>query len=206
MALDQGFTPSLALYLLSIVKYVSAAPVLRIHLSAADLRTSATSIFGRIIPPYFADHFGSFNVVTICTRMSGVSILALWLPFCYHKSHAGVIIFALAYGFFSGAVVSLLMPCMAKAGSIETLGQRFGTFQIIISLRYKLQASFHFMFDADVRSNLTGLPTMGAILVRQSGHDYSGLAIFSGVSCIVGSVILVWATYFLGKTKGTWKV
>jgi hypothetical protein len=117
MALDQGFTPSLALYLLSIVKYVPAAPVPRIHLSAADLRTSATSIFGRIIPPYFADHFDSFNVVTICTGMSGVSILALLLPFCYHKSHTGVIIFALAYGFFSGAVVSLLMPCVAKAGS-----------------------------------------------------------------------------------------
>lgn len=67
--------------------------------------------------------------------MSGVVMLALWLPFNYHSSHAGLIVFALAYGFFSGAFVSLLMPCVAKAGTIQTLGRRFGTFQIVMSIR-----------------------------------------------------------------------
>jgi hypothetical protein len=105
------------------------------YLPTADRTISATSVFGRTIPPYFADQIGSFNIVTICTGMSGVSMLALWLPFCYRDSHAGIVVFALAYGFFSGAIVSLLMPCVAKAGSIQTLGQRFGTFQIIMSLR-----------------------------------------------------------------------
>lgn len=70
--------------------------------------------------------------------MSGVCMLALWLPFNYYHSHAGLIIFALAYGFFSGAFVSLLMPCVAKAGSIQNIGRRFGTFQIIMSIRYNL--------------------------------------------------------------------
>jgi MFS family permease len=83
-----------------------------------------------------ADQFGVFNIVTMSAGMSGVCMLALWLPFYYHPSHAGLIVFALAYGFFSGAFVSLLMPCVAKAGSIETLGRRFGTFQIVISLRF----------------------------------------------------------------------
>lgn len=63
-------------------------------------------------------------------------MLALWLPFNYHPSHAGLIIFALAYGFWSGAFVSLLMPSVAKAGDIQSLGRRFGTFQIIMSIRY----------------------------------------------------------------------
>tara|TARA_R110002003_G_scaffold2874_1_gene24679 strand:- start:312 stop:602 length:291 start_codon:yes stop_codon:yes gene_type:complete len=86
--------------------------------------------------PHLADQFGVFNIVTMSAGMSGVCMLALWLPFYYHPSHAGLIFFALAYGFFSGAFVSLLMPCVAKAGSIETLGRRFGTFQIVISLRF----------------------------------------------------------------------
>jgi hypothetical protein len=62
-----------------------------------------------------------------------VSIIALWLPFNYHHSHAGVIVFALVYGFVSGAFVSLMMPCAAKTGSLETLGQRFGTYQMAIA-------------------------------------------------------------------------
>lgn len=61
-------------------------------------------------------------------------MLALWLPFNYVASHAGIIVFALVYGFTSGAFVSLLMPCVAKSGDIQTLGQRFGTFQIVMSI------------------------------------------------------------------------
>lgn len=60
----------------------------------------------------------------------------LWLPFHYHPSHAGLIVFALAYGFVTGAVVSLLMPCLAKSGKLETLGVRFGTFQMVVALGY----------------------------------------------------------------------
>ncbi|KAF2134691.1 MFS general substrate transporter [Dothidotthia symphoricarpi CBS 119687] len=169
MALEQGFSASLAIYLLSII--------------------NATSVFGRTILPYFADQIGSFNIVTMSAGMSGVCMLALWLPFNHHHSHAGIIVFALAYGFFSGAFISLLMPCVVRAGNIQTLGRRFGTFQIIMSI-----------------SNLTGLPLMGAILNRQGNHDFSGLTIFAGVSCLLGSIVLTAATYFLGKTQGSWKV
>jgi MFS family permease len=98
-------------------------------------RISATSVPGRIIPPYLADIFGHFNTFTLCAFGSGVAILALWLPFNYHQSHAGLIVFALIFGFFSGALVSLFMPCVAKLGKLETLGQRFGTFQIVVSVR-----------------------------------------------------------------------
>lgn len=85
--------------------------------------------------PHLGDRIGLFNVLTTSGLLTGVSILALWLPFNYHPSHTGIIVFALVYGFVSGAFVSLLVPCAAKAGSLETLGQRFGTFQIVISLR-----------------------------------------------------------------------
>lgn len=81
------------------------------------------------------DRIGHFNVITLCALLTGISILALWLPFGYHPSHAGVIVFALCYGFFSGAFVSLMMPCVGKAGPLETLGQRFGTYQAVVALR-----------------------------------------------------------------------
>ncbi|KAF1964887.1 MFS general substrate transporter [Bimuria novae-zelandiae CBS 107.79] len=164
-----GFSPTLALYLISII--------------------NATSVPGRIIPPYLGDRFGHFNVITICSLLTGGSILALWLPFNYHPSHAGIIVFALVYGFASGAFVSLLMPCAAKTGTLETLGVRFGTYQTIIGL-----------------SNLTGLPLMGAILNRQHDADFGGLQIFAGVTCLLGAGLLGLSTLFLSRTQKTWKV
>ncbi|EAU32848.1 predicted protein [Aspergillus terreus NIH2624] len=116
MAINAGFSPSLALYLISIM--------------------NASSIAGRILPPHIGDRIGHFNVLTICAMGTGVSMLCLWLPFNYHPSHAGIIVFALVYGFVSGTVVSILMPCVAKIGDLNTLGQRFGTFQLVISIRY----------------------------------------------------------------------
>lgn len=96
---------------------------------------SGASVPGRLFPPYYADRIGYFNVITACSILTGTSIIALWLPFDYHPSHAGIIVFAVVYGFVSGAFVSLLMPSAAKAGSLETLGQRFGTFQVVMAAR-----------------------------------------------------------------------
>lgn len=103
--------------------------------STTSLTYSAASIPGRILPPHLGDRIGHFNVLTVSGLMTGVSILALWLPFNYHTSQAGIIVFALVYGFVSGAFVCLLMPCVAKSGSLDTLGQRFGTFQTVIAVR-----------------------------------------------------------------------
>ncbi|KAJ5584960.1 uncharacterized protein N7459_004760 [Penicillium hispanicum] len=169
MAVQGGFSPTLALYLISMI--------------------NATAVPGRIIPPFLGDVIGHFNIFTISTFGSGVAILALWLPFNYHPSHAGLIVFALVYGSVSGAVVSLFMPCVAKLGKLETLGQRFGTFQIAISV-----------------SCLTGLPIEGAILNRQHGDNYSGLQIFAGLSLLLGSCFLAASTFLLARERGTWKV
>ncbi|CAI7578882.1 unnamed protein product [Penicillium pancosmium] len=169
MAQARGFSPTLSLYLISII--------------------NATSIPGRVLPPYLADKIGHFNVLTICAMLTGGSMLVLWLPFNYHPSHAGIIIFGLVYGFVSGAVVSLLMPCVAKSGSIDTLGQRFGTYQMVISI-----------------SCLTGLPIMGSILSRQGNDNFAGLQIFASVAALLGGCLIAWSTYLLGSSRGTRRV
>ncbi|KAB8233366.1 major facilitator superfamily domain-containing protein [Aspergillus alliaceus] len=169
MAINAGLSPSLALYLISLI--------------------NATSVPGRLLPPHLADRIGHFNVLTMASFGTGASILALWLPFNYHPLHAGIIVFALVYGFVSGSLVSLLMPCVAKVGSLETLGVRFGTFQMVIGV-----------------SCLTGLPIMGAILNRQGNTDFSGLQLFGGITCLLGSCGIGIATYLLGNLRQTRKV
>ncbi|KAH8882002.1 MFS general substrate transporter [Thozetella sp. PMI_491] len=162
--LQSGLSPSLSLYLISII--------------------NATSVPGRILPPYLADTMGHFNVMTACALVTGSSILALWLPFNYHPSAAGLIVFALVYGFSSGASVSLLSTCVFKLGPVETLGQRFGTFQMVMAL-----------------STLTGLPIMGAILDRQNDTDFSGMQLFSGLTCLVGAGLIGVSTYYVSHQK-----
>ncbi|KAJ5710722.1 hypothetical protein N7488_004878 [Penicillium malachiteum] len=88
----------------------------------------------------------------------------------------------------SGSCVSLLMPCAAKTGNLETLAQRFGTYQIIMST-----------------STLTGLPIMGAILADQGGEDFLGLQMFSFSTMILGSILIAISTCILCQRNKTWK-
>ncbi|KAL9081760.1 MAG: hypothetical protein Q9159_007051 [Coniocarpon cinnabarinum] len=111
---SQGFPAELSVALISII--------------------NATSIPGRILPPYLSDRVGHFNVITVSAYATGFAILCLWLPFGFHPSQAGTIVFSLVYGFASGAFVCLLMPCVAKTGPLDTIGMRFGTFQLAIAV------------------------------------------------------------------------
>ncbi|KAH8691637.1 major facilitator superfamily domain-containing protein [Talaromyces proteolyticus] len=169
MAQSAGFSPSLALYLISII--------------------NAASIPGRILPSYLGDRLGHYNVMTIVMVITSLAIISLWVPFNYHYSHAGLVTFSAVYGFSSGAFVSLLMPCAAKAGSLDTLGQRFGTFQSLISI-----------------SCLTGLPIMGAILARQNNSDFLGLQLFGGCSILLGAGLTGVSTLILGQRNMNRKV
>ena len=95
---------------------------------------SAASVIGRIHPGYISDKVRCFNKMTVASFLSKASIVCLWIPFDQHRSHAGIEVFAFAYGLISEAYINLLVPCAAKSGTLETLGQRYGTFQLIISV------------------------------------------------------------------------
>ncbi|KAE8340295.1 hypothetical protein BDV24DRAFT_175380 [Aspergillus arachidicola] len=112
----------------------------------------------------------------------------LWAHFDYHSSNAGLIVFAVVYGFFSGAFVSIMMPCCAKSGSLETLGRQIGTYQGVIAI-----------------STLTGLPIMGAILGRQHNSTFKVLQVFAIATMFIGFVLLLISRNVLAAAHGTWK-
>ncbi|KUL83543.1 hypothetical protein ZTR_10578 [Talaromyces verruculosus] len=168
MAQLSGMSDSLALYLIAIV--------------------NGASLFGRIVPGHIGDKVGYFNIIVASAFFSCIAILCLWLPFDYHSSNAGLIVFAVAYGFCSGAFVSIMMPCCAKSGSLETLGRQIGTYQGVIAI-----------------STLTGLPIMGAILGREHNSTYMGMQIFAIVSMCLGFVFLLVSRNVLAAAHGTWK-
>ncbi|KAL1616950.1 hypothetical protein SLS56_011217 [Neofusicoccum ribis] len=144
---------------------------------------NAASIFGRILPPLYSDRVGHLRVITICAFMSGLAVLIIWLPIDYHHSLGGLIFFALFFGFFSGAFVSLITPCLVEVagGHTHDLGAMLGTYFAVAAI-----------------ASLTGLPIQGAI---SKGQDLMKLMIFSGVTMLAGSVLLAIALFLTHKAK-----
>jgi len=63
---------------------------------------NGASILGRTIPNLLADEFGPINVILCTSFATGVMVFAL----LGIKSVAGVAVFAVLYGFFSGGGLS----------------------------------------------------------------------------------------------------
>jgi MFS family permease len=140
-------------------------------------------IFGRILPGIVADKFGRFNVMIITTAFSAIIVLALWLP---SKANAPIIVFAILYGFSSGAFVSLGPALIAQISPIREIGIRNGTFFVFVAV-----------------AGLTGNPIGGA-LVGNDGGDFTNLQIFCGVTMAVGTLVYVVSRYVQVGFK--WKV
>lgn len=137
---------------------------------------NAGSLFGRLSAGFLGDRIGRYNIFIIVCYLSALAILALWLP---DSSPAALVAFAVLFGFFSGAYVSLLTPLILQVSPMPELGFRTG----IILL-------------ATAVGGLTTNPINGAIV--DSGGGWSGLKIFAGVFTIVGTSFVV-----LARVQGT---
>ena len=149
-AIDIGMSPALAGYLLSIL--------------------NAASLFGRILPGYFADRFGRFNVMILTTYFSAILVLALWR---HAHTNATIIAFAVLYGFGSGAFVSMSPAVTAQISDVRQIGIRNGSLFAFISV-----------------AALCGSPIGGMLLTRYHG-GYEGLQIFAGSMMLGGASFFV---------------
>ncbi|KAF6795325.1 oxalate formate antiporter, partial [Colletotrichum musicola] len=132
---------------------------------------NAGAIPGRVLPGYFADRFGVFNVMIVTAVACTAFIFGLWLPI--DSNEAGITAFTVMFGFWSGAAIALTPVCIGKVCRTEDYGKRTGTTFFIAS------------FGA-----LTGVPIAGAIL---PGGGYGGLIILAGAMYAATVVALVWA-------------
>ncbi|KAF8880532.1 major facilitator superfamily domain-containing protein [Infundibulicybe gibba] len=148
---------------------------------------NASSILGRTVPNFAADFYGPFNVMIPSALISGGLIFAMFGA----TSIAGVTVFAVFYGFFSGGVISITTPAAARFithNDLSDLGIRIGL--LSFALAFAL---------------LTGNPIAGALLSppRYLWHQpliFAAVVVFAGASCHM----LIWRT--LVKRKGTRRV
>ncbi|KAL0568095.1 hypothetical protein V5O48_013895 [Marasmius crinis-equi] len=111
---------------------------------------SFSSLVGRVLGGAAANTFGLFNVTVFCT-LSGTGVMFSLLGV---KDIAGVTVFAILYGFFSGACpadIGLLGPVFASlASDVSEVGFRIGIAYLFAGL-----------------GSLIGTPITGALLSRQ---------------------------------------
>ncbi|KAL1664908.1 major facilitator superfamily domain-containing protein, partial [Schizophyllum commune] len=127
---------------------------------------SFASIFGRILPGWMADRWGAAEVFVPSLGVVGEWGFAMFG--CGHP--AGLVIFALIFGYFFGTVIAMYMPMVASMTPEGAgMGRRLG-----VSLTPVGIGSF------------VGPPMVGAIL--GPNYDWWKTIVFSGVS----SVCSVW--------------
>ena len=132
---------------------------------------SAASTFGRILPNILGDMFGCLNIMPPC--IAAAMILAwCWIA---DRNTAGIIVWAVLYGFFTGCFVSMPPPIVVSLSpSLDGIGARMGM-----------------VFSIGGLGILIGNPVAGAILGSSSG--YLGLQMFCG-ACLTAAAVFAAAT------------
>ncbi|KAJ7121840.1 MFS general substrate transporter [Mycena crocata] len=131
---------------------------------------NAGGIIGRVAPAYLSDSIGRFNLLVPAAFLSGMLCTLFWL---FAKSLVPLMLFAAAYGFTSGAFISVITPCVAQISDIRQIGSRIGILYSIISF-----------------PSLVGGPAAGALLEAGKG-SYTGMILFAGLSVVAGSFLIL---------------
>lgn len=122
---------------------------------------NAGSVFGRVLPGYYADIIGPFNANIISVVLTIVACFGVWLP-AGHTT-AGLVVFAALFGFTSGSNISLVPVSIGRLCRTQEYGRYYATCYTIVSI-----------------ACLIGIPIAGRILTACDGQ-YWGLIVTTGV-------------------------
>ncbi|KAJ5798012.1 uncharacterized protein N7503_007308 [Penicillium pulvis] len=133
------------------------------------------AVFGRFLPGLAADRLGRFNVMSVNCLMCSLFTFILWLyGDLVAPDNLGIVIsYAVLFGFWSGAAISLAPVCISQVCEIEDYGKRVGTTWTLVSF-----------------GTLIAIPIAGT--VQQHNHgEYYGLIIFGGALYISSFIAFV---------------
>lgn len=146
---------------------------------------NAGSFFGRILPNFVADKTGPMNMLGPCTIAAGILCLC-WISI---TNLAGITVFAVLYGFFAGAYVSLLPPVIVElTPDLSVVGTWMGMSLFIGSFGL-----------------LVGNPIAGA-LVNVPKERFAAAQGFAGGVILLGAVFMCVALVLKSRQAKTWRV
>jgi MFS family permease len=148
---------------------------------------NACNFIGKIVLGYLADKFGRLNALVLCTLLSGLVTLGLWLPSSSsldEGTRRGLFLsFTCLYGFTASAYVSLFPTALAEQFGIQN-------FASINGLLYMIRGI----------GTLVGTPVAGALINARKTDMLGTVVNFEGTIVMVG-VLLMSATMFVAWAR-----
>lgn len=83
---------------------------------------------GRILPGLIGDKIGRLNTLFICLSLSGIAILAMWIPCIKYEIMAPYAVFVAIFGFCIGPLFSLFPACFSQVFGTDGSEVRLGMF------------------------------------------------------------------------------
>jgi predicted MFS family arabinose efflux permease len=146
---------------------------------------NAASVFGRITPGLLADRIGSLNTIVPMSSIAAVMGF-VWIGI---RNEAGAIVFAIIYGYASGALVSLPPTVLARlTPDMSTLGTRMGMCFVFAGMGL-----------------LIGNPIAGALLDLERGVFWKA-QLFSAMMVIAGTALFLVLRILKWKQEEGWKI
>ncbi|KAL4895398.1 putative monocarboxylate transporter [Aspergillus ambiguus] len=137
---------------------------------------NAASYLGRLVPTFLSDKIGRLNMWIICSMGSGISLLC-WTT---AESTAGITVWFVFYGIFSGAVFALYAAIVAQVcPNPSDIGTYTG--QGLTACGFGV---------------LGGTPINGAIIRR---YGYLAASLFSGLMVLLGTIFMIAARLLIGR-------
>ncbi|KFY53706.1 hypothetical protein V496_07394 [Pseudogymnoascus sp. VKM F-4515 (FW-2607)] len=91
------------------------------------------STFGRVVPSWYSDRVGRFNMLLLMAVFTIASMLFIWLPFGLN-SLVALYIFVFVYGFGTGSFVSLTMGCVGQICRGSDFARWVGALDSVVSI------------------------------------------------------------------------
>lgn len=142
------------------------------------------SIPGRIIPSYFADHYGRFNAICCISSISTLAFCLIWLNRPAGHTLTGLFVFAGCFGFSSGSILSLTPALIGQVFKVEEIGKGIGTAFFVLSF-----------------GDLIGIPIGGAITNPKTRDSFDYLVLFVTLCSVGGTVGSFGARYLYAGVK-----
>lgn len=125
---------------------------------------NAASALGRALPGYWGDQIGPFNINLVMIVLSVVACLGVWLPAGGYT--AGLVLFAVLFGFASGSNVSITPVCIGRLCRTQHYGRYYATCYTVVSF-----------------ACLVGVPIAGNILTANGGSYWGVITVTGCVYC-----------------------
>ncbi|KAG0250316.1 hypothetical protein BG011_008491 [Mortierella polycephala] len=130
---------------------------------------SGVNAISRIALGIAADRFGRFNVLFLCTAMSGLACYIFWLN---TKGLAMAVVFVIFYGINGGGFISLFPVVAAEIMGVQ-----------------RMTAAVGLLYSGNLFGNLLGAPIASAIATASG--SYAWAIVFAGTTPILGAILLM---------------